>query len=134
MSDQAVRKEGGCLCGGVRYVVHGPLRPITTCHCTMCRRQTGLYYAATECRRDDLELVTDETLSWYASSSFARRGFCGRCGSALFWQLQGADYISILAGSLDGETGLSIDRQIFTNYKGDFYDLIEGVPVFGESD
>ena len=33
--------SGGCLCGGVRYRVQGPLRPILQCHCEMCRRATG---------------------------------------------------------------------------------------------
>ena len=125
-------KTGSCLCGRVRYRVTGPLRSITTCHCTMCRKQTGLYYATTQADLDDFQMISDETLTWFESSSIARRGFCSHCGSVLFWQESGGDTISILAGSIDGETGLAIDRQIFTHYKGDFYELIADVPAFEE--
>ena len=46
MSNQA-EKVGGCLCGAVRYRVHGELRDVTYCHCKQCQRQSGLYFAAT---------------------------------------------------------------------------------------
>ena len=32
---------GGCLCGAVRYQVHGPLRDVLICHCVECRRWHG---------------------------------------------------------------------------------------------
>ena len=35
---------GSCLCGGIRYVVHGPLGPVVHCHCSMCRKATGAAY------------------------------------------------------------------------------------------
>ena len=42
-------KTGSCLCGAVRFEVHGPLRPVLACHCIQCRRQTGNYMSATAC-------------------------------------------------------------------------------------
>jgi hypothetical protein len=30
--------EGSCLCGGIRYVVDGPLGKVVHCHCSMCRK------------------------------------------------------------------------------------------------
>ena len=41
------------------------------------------------------------------SDAGARRGFCGECGSSLFWDPPARDTISIAAGTLDGPTGLS---------------------------
>ena len=38
-----------CLCKGVHYEVHGPLRPVVFCHCEMCRRTSGHFVAATAC-------------------------------------------------------------------------------------
>jgi len=102
------------------------------CHCSMCRRQTGLYYAATAANNSDLEILTDDTLRWYESSAWAKRGFCRTCGSALFWKANDEDETSILAGSLVGDSGLKIGKQIFTKHKGDFYDLIAGIPTFDE--
>jgi hypothetical protein len=121
-------RSGGCLCGGVRYRVSGALRPIVACHCTQCRRTTGHFMAATAARRTDFEIVQERELKWYESSSLARRGFCGRCGSTLFWEAAGRDYISIAAGSLDDSSGLSIAHHIFVADKGDYYEIEPGVP------
>ena len=71
-----------------------------------------------------------DLLQWYRSSSFAQRGFCGRCGSSLFWSRDNAPYTAITAGTLDGETGLRIEAHIFTDDKGDYYDLDRDLPCF----
>jgi hypothetical protein len=78
-------------------------------------------YAA--CAAADLELVSSRTLRWYRSSPGARRGFCNKCGSALFWEPTPATHISISAGSLNPPTGLRIKEQIFLAQKGDYYEL-----------
>jgi hypothetical protein len=121
-------RTGGCLCGAVRYSVSGPLRPVIMCHCTQCRRTTGHVMAATAARRADFRLVADGGLSWYVSSHEARRGFCGRCGSTLFWDGAGRDYLSIAAGTLDDSRGLTIAHHIFVADKGAYYEIEPGVP------
>ena len=130
MTDKArkPRATGGCLCGAVRYEVRGPLRAIVACHCSQCRRQTGHFMASTSCRREDLALTREDGLRWYQSSASARRGFCGQCGSALFWEGKGSDRVSIAAGSLDGRTGLKIAQHIFVADKGDYYAIADGLP------
>jgi hypothetical protein len=119
---------GGCLCGAVRYEVAGPLRPVVLCHCTQCRRSTGHFMAATAARHRDFRLSEAPELRWYASSQSARRGFCGRCGSTLFWQGEGRDYISIAAGTLDGASGLTSACHIHVADKGDYYTITDGLP------
>ena len=121
-------RTGGCLCGGVRYEVTGALRPIVMCHCTQCRRTTGHIMAATAARHADFRLTAEQGLSWYASSPEARRGFCNRCGSTLFWQATGGDYLSIAAGTLDDSSGLKIVCHIFTADKGAYYEISDGTP------
>lgn len=118
-----VRARGGCLCGGVRYEVTGPLRGVWACHCSQCRRTSGNFVAATQCRRDDLVLLSTEPLAWYRSSPAAERGFCTRCGGNLFWRPDGRDVISIMAGTLEPPTGLSIERQMHADDKSDYYGL-----------
>ncbi|HUO20569.1 MAG TPA: GFA family protein [Steroidobacteraceae bacterium] len=119
---------GGCLCGAVRYQVAGPLRPVVYCHCTQCRRNTGHYMAATAARHRDFRLTGEAQLRWYESSDAARRGFCGRCGSTLFWQANGRDTISIAAGTLDGATGLTGAWHIHLADRGDYYAIGDGLP------
>jgi len=88
--------EGGCLCGGVRYRLKGPLRDVIACHCSQCRRTSGHFVAATSIAADRLELLSDATLRWYESSATARRGFCSRCGGNLFWRRKEGPEISIM--------------------------------------
>jgi hypothetical protein len=128
MKKARTTRTGGCLCGGVRYAVMGPLRSIVICHCTQCRRMTGHFMAATAARRADFRLLTRKGLRWYASSEAARRGFCARCGSTLFWQAAGREYISIAAGTLDDSSGLEVAGHIFVADKGGYYEIEAGVP------
>ncbi|MEZ5790362.1 MAG: GFA family protein [Nitratireductor sp.] len=81
--------KGSCLCGTVKYTVSGELRAVTYCHCSQCRKQTGLYYATTAAADSDLVIEGGENITWFAASQHARRGFCGTCGSALFWKQNG---------------------------------------------
>ncbi|MEL6373268.1 MAG: GFA family protein [Pseudomonadota bacterium] len=125
--------EGSCLCGAVRYRVTGPLRPVLGCHCVQCRKSTGNYMAATAASDADLTVSDGEgALMWYRASDFASRGFCGRCGSTLFWKRDGLDATSIAAGTLDGATGLKIEAHIFCADKGDYYDIAEDAPHFAQ--
>lgn len=120
--------RGGCLCGAVRFTVEGERSRITYCHCTQCRRQTGHYYAATNVRVEDLRIEGGDAVRWFASSQDARRGFCATCGSALFWKNETNEYISILAGAFDGPSGLVAKNHIYTADKGDYYEILDGLP------
>ena len=128
MSVALPSRTGGCLCGAVRYEVHGPLRAVVMCHCTQCRRMTGHIMAATAARHKDFRLLSEEGLRWYTSSEEARRGFCMLCGSTLFWQGAARDYLSIAAGSLDDSSGLRIACHIFTADKGGYYEIVDSAP------
>jgi hypothetical protein len=119
-------KTGSCLCGGVTFEISGPLRPVVGCHCTMCRKQSGHFGAFTACNDADLTFTTDSTLTWYRASDAARRGFCGTCGSLLFWKGDGRTVTSITAGAIDGATGLAIEGHIFCADKGDYYEILDG--------
>jgi hypothetical protein len=124
MSDEI--HSGSCLCGAVRYEVSGRLRPVIGCHCTQCRKQTGHYMAATAAKLGNFKVTKDEGLRWFRSSERAERAFCQICGSTLFWQGKGRDYVAIAAGTLDGVTGLHIAGHIFCADKGDYYEIPEG--------
>ncbi len=78
--------------------------------------------AATQCAATDIKIAEGD-LRWYASSDTAERGFCGQCGSNLFWRQHNSPTISIWAGSLDGETDLTLVHQIHVDTKGDYYEL-----------
>lgn len=124
---------GGCLCGAVRYRVSGPLREVIDCHCTQCQRWSGHFVAATAVERDGLEILDSGLLRWFESSPGIRRGFCGRCGSSLFWEDPGVPSVSIMAGTLDQPSGLSTLRHIYVADKGDYHQIADGLPQFQKS-
>lgn len=117
--------RGSCLCGRVTYRVAGALRPVVACHCGQCRKTSGHHVAATSAAREGVEITGDVT--WYRSSETARRGFCGTCGSNLFWDGPGAN-LSIFAGTLDGPTGLTLIGHIYCADKGDYYEIADAAP------
>ena len=115
---------GRCECGGVRYRLTGEMRQVVHCHCTPCRRITGHHMAATAVARPDLRLDEESTLAWYDRTPEVRYGFCGRCGSTLFWTAADEpSMIAVAAGSLDQPTGLKTVVAIFTDEASDFHSL-----------
>lgn len=84
MSDAA--REGGCLCGAVRFRAEGDPKWIAFCHCRSCRKHTGAPVSA-------YAGFDRERVSWmgvpiaaFASSPGVRRGFCATCGSTLTYE------------------------------------------------
>ncbi len=128
----ADRITGSCLCGGVQFEVSGPLRPVVVCHCRQCRKTSGHYAAATQTRQADVTIRGD-TLRWYRSSEHAQRGFCAVCGGNLFWRRVDSPMMSIMAGMIDGPTGLRTACQLYPESAGDYYDLPD-VPVVAHDD
>lgn len=87
--------HGSCLCGAVRFDVAGDLPPPEACHCSKCRKHSGHFFASTEVKKDRLTLHGEENLRWFASSEKVRRGFCGVCGSSLFFDPPHRDWIGV---------------------------------------
>lgn len=123
--------KGSCLCGAVRFDVQGEARRPGACHCNQCRKQSGHVWASVEVDLADIAITGE--VRWYQATDKARRGFCPTCGSFLFWQEIGADgttsgEIGVALGAVDGDTGITSFRHIFTAYKGDYYSIPDHEP------
>ena len=80
--------RGACLCGAVRFSAELPSRWVAHCHCSFCRRAHGAPFV-TWAGFATAQVSVDagaQAPTWYASSPGARRGFCGRCGSPMFFE------------------------------------------------
>ena len=117
---------GACLCGAIRFTVAGPLPRPNACHCLQCRKQSGHVWASVDVDRSALTVTGTPT--WFASSEKARRGFCGTCGSFLFWDPLAGDKTAVAMGAFDPPTGTQLALHIFTSQKGDYYDIADGLP------
>lgn len=123
--------EGGCLCGAIRFRLSPPIRDVVVCHCRQCAKWTGSVVAATAVALENFELLSGaDDLQWYAATPHAERGFCGRCGSSLFWRPADKSRISVLAGVLDPPTGLAVSAHIFVADKSDYYKISDDAPQF----
>ncbi len=102
------RMTGGCQCGAVRFRATG-IKDSAICHCRMCQKAFGNYFAP---------LITVETVEWtrgaptlFRSSNLAQRGFCQNCGTPLFYFGDDGDY-EMAAGALDDPRAAPPTRQL----------------------
>lgn len=72
----------------MRFDLNAPPRWMAHCHCTLCRSAHGAGFVTwIGMLAKDVEIHdADRCLRWYDSSPGAQRGFCGRCGSPLFFR------------------------------------------------
>lgn len=122
--------KGSCLCGAVTFDVEGDLPAPDACHCTACRKSSGHFFASADVPRSALTVRGEENVRWYQSSGKARRGFCGVCGSSLFWDPPGRDWTGVAMGAFDDATGTHVHVHVFTGEKGDYYAIADDVPQF----
>jgi hypothetical protein len=92
---------GGCQCGAVRYALYAEPTNPHVCHCRMCQKAFGNYFAP-------LAGVPPRDFAWtkgtpgiFKSSEAAERGFCRDCGTPLSFRYVDKDRISVSLGSLD---------------------------------
>ena len=117
------KRSGGCICGAVRYDVHGaPLR-VGLCHCLDCRKTSGSAFVTFAVWPRAAFSVTGDI------ASHAGRNFCPLCGSRLFCLRP--DEAEIRVGSLDdAPTGLRPTYEIWTKRREHWLPPLEGVAQY----
>lgn len=123
------RLHGACLCGGCAFSLPAPAGEVTACHCTQCRKLSGHFSASFDAEETALVWERRDTLAEYATAGGGRRGFCRDCGASLWFRAADGAF-SVEAGVIDGATGGTLVRHIFTADKGDYYPLEDGLPHF----
>jgi len=121
---------GGCLCGTVRYEASAPFTRASICHCSMCRKAAGApYMSFLTLPRAQLRL-TAGTPATYRSSERAERGFCASCGTALFYDELGADYLDVSSATLDEPGQAPPSDQIFAADAISWVDAVPALPSY----
>jgi hypothetical protein len=120
---------GGCQCGAVRFRVEGALGDASVCHCRMCQKAFGSFYAP-------LVSVCEAKLVWtrgapkeFRSSNHASRGFCENCGTPLTYVAP--DGIALAIGAFDEPDGIVPAIQWGTEAKLPYVDGIAALPGMG---
>jgi len=120
MADEAKRIEGHCLCGAVKVRAMPVRSHVEACHCTMCRAWGGIAFLGVQ-SGSDVEIEGETQVVRYRSSDWAERGFCGICGSNLFYRYLPLDNYSFTAGLFPDDALLPLSDEIFIDEKPAYY-------------
>ena len=125
--------RGSCLCGSVKYEVHGDVPPAVNCHCSMCRKAHGAAfgsYARVE-KKDFVVVSGASDIASYQSSPDVTRTFCRHCGSTLqFMRAQRPNSFALALGTLDDDPGVRPSRHIFVESKAPWFDITDALPQY----
>lgn len=107
------------MCGAVRFKAEEVETEFAACHCVMCQRWAGSLLLTTSVGK--LSVEGEEHLKCYRSSDWAERGFCGVCGSNLFYRILKLERYEICVGAFDKKDDLVMTSEIFIDRKPDGY-------------
>ncbi|PRY24514.1 hypothetical protein CLV78_103381 [Aliiruegeria haliotis] len=112
---------GQCLCGAVKVRAVDLPREMSVCHCDMCRTWTGgMPFAGVSVVRENVTFEGQEAIRIYRSSKWVERGFCGTCGTNLFFRMAGAAAtanMSLAPGVLDSMNEFALVEEEYVDVK-----------------
>lgn len=115
--------KGVCLCGSVS-IEADDVDEFEACHCGMCRQWGGGPFLGLHIK-GEVKITGDDALKVYDSSEWGARGFCGNCGTHLFYHLKPTDEYTVAMGLIQRTEGLTFTRQIFVDQKPDYYSFAQ---------
>lgn len=108
------KTTGQCLCGTVRFAVDSVDERFHACQCGMCHRWAGGPFFAANVTGFALRSPADD-VGIYASSDWADRAFCRRCGTSLYYRLKPADLYLVNVGCFDDQAAFTLADEIFVD-------------------
>jgi hypothetical protein len=130
---ESASADGGCICGEVRYRVHG--RPTNTmvCHCRSCRRVAAAPVVAwVTFPHAQFDWMQGEP-SQFSSSEPVRRTFCAACGTPLTYQHRDSpDSIDVTTCSLDDPELFPPTHHSWLDHDLSWVRFGDGLPTFPE--
>ena len=129
-------REGGCLCGAVRYVLKAEPLMTAVCHCTHCQRQSGGVFSTNLAIPDAAYVQTGETKVFTDKGDSGKavwRHFCGACGSPILSKVEAMPGLSLVkAGTLDDMSGLKPGIEVYTDHAAAWVVPIAGAQRFAQ--
>ncbi len=123
-----IRITGGCQCGAVRYALHEALGRPSICHCRMCQKAFGSFFAPLVGVSISAFELTRGTLATFMSSDVVERGFCRECGTPLSFRYLDEDQIDVSIGSLDDPELAQPAVQFGTEARLPWFDTLAELP------
>lgn len=127
---------GECLCGAVAFEYEGEPKFVMNCHCSRCRHARGAAHATnvfvpTESFR---WLRGEDNVAAYKLPEAERfsQAFCKTCASKLPRVREGAPFVVVPAGALDGDPGGRPAGHIYVDSKASWYEIPDSLPRHAE--
>ena len=125
-------REGGCLCGAVRFKAEGEPINVRICHCRFCQKAMGSPYFARALFPQTALTVTGETAR-YPTSERLERVFCKTCGTRLFAWRKNGSAAGVAIATFDDPNAFVPTEHIFVSRKIDWVHIDDGLPQYQES-
>jgi len=125
---------GSCLCGTVRFKIDLPTRFCAHCHCDNCRRAHGAAFVTWfGVAGEQMRLVEGAaTLQRYATATGARRSFCGRCGSTLFYEgPRWAGEVHVALANMLGPIDRKPDGHVYVDHRAAWWTIEDRLRRYG---
>lgn len=123
---------GSCLCGAVKFEVHGDFDSFYLCHCRYCQKDTGSAHAANLFSQSArlVWLAGEEAVASYTlPGTRHQKCFCRTCGSAVpNTHIPGL--LVVPAGCLDSELSWVPTAHLFTSSRAAWDRALGDVPEF----
>lgn len=118
-------RTGQCMCGAVRFTARDVTPKAGICHCEMCRRWTGSALIGVTVAKSALTWDGAEHIAEIQSSPWAKRAWCSKCGSGLYYEVTAegpyAGDQELPLGIFDDPNGFQITNEIYFDHKPDSY-------------
>ena len=124
--DNSPHYSGGCQCGAVRFHVEGALGDASVCHCRMCQKAFGNFYAPLVSVREAKLVWTRGEPKYFQSSNHGSRGFCAECGTPL--SFRAPDGVALAIATFDEPEEIAPTIQWGTEAKLPYVDGIPDLP------
>ncbi len=126
--------EGGCYCGGLRYVAEGDPMMKAQCHCRECQYISGGSPNVIVAMPLDGFAYTKGTPKQFTRSDLERpvtREFCPECGTHILTRAKGFPAVILKVGTFDDPKLFGgPEMAIFTIDKQPFHSIPDGIPAF----
>ena len=122
-------REGGCLCGAVRFKAVGEPVNVRICHCRNCQKAMGSPFYARALFDQKALAIEGETAS-YASSERLDRVFCPRCGTRLFSRRKDGTMAGVALAVFDDRHAFAPTEHIWVSEKMAWVTLEDGLPQY----
>ena len=121
--------SGHCYCGAVSFDIDGDCDWVGHCHCESCRRASGSVMTTFAEFKKEQVIFTGDAPQQYSSGDGVTRGFCGKCGSPVFYDNVGdPGLINIQLGLFDDINQLPAQDHSFRNEKANWLIADEQLP------